>query len=446
VGVVRDDETGKPLANVTIRKPWQRDDDPWGSATTDAKGRYELVGLPMADLHELQVSPPANVPYLPANVRVRSADKSLTPLTFDIRLKRQRAVQGRVTERGTRKPVRGWVEYRPLADNPHLKNAPKLAEDRFGFQSIVTARLDADGRFLLPVLPGKGVLLVRSNDPYVPAQIDPRNADRSILDKNDSELLNTVPRPAWLVKWHGYRLVDVAAEAKTVPGDVVLDAGKSLPLKLVDPAGKPCAAWVFGLGAPATDRGEELTAGAGTIKTLTSGERRRIYARSLDKRFAGYLVLGGEEKDAVTLKLRPAARIKGRLVDVGGQPMPGVSFQVAYEDGPGRPGLLFLENLAARLQTEAEKQREGRAEGFAVFSKWDSTVGNEATDEQGRFRIEGLIPGLPFELKVQLTKPSDDPMMQKARYIVGMKVIARPTGEAGKTIDLGELRVIEPPK
>src|SRR5262249_59316726 len=118
-------------AGATVRKPWRRDDAPSASATTDDRGRYELFGLPPAETHELEVRPARNTPYLPANVFARAADKALTPLTLDIRLKRQRAVQGRVTERTSGKPVRGWVEYRPLADNPHLKDAPKLAEHRF---------------------------------------------------------------------------------------------------------------------------------------------------------------------------------------------------------------------------------------------------------------------------------------------------------------------------
>jgi RNA polymerase sigma factor (sigma-70 family) len=445
-GVVRDADTGKPLAGVYVSKPFQRDDVPSASATSDTQGRYNLLGLPPAHVHDLQVRPAANMPYLPANVRARAADTGLTPLVLDIRLKRQQTVEGRVTERRTGKPVRGWIEYRPLADNPHLKKAPKLAENRFGSQSIVSTSLDAAGRFMLPVLPGKAVLVVRADEPHLPVRIDPANAERTLLDKSDPELLNTVPRPVWPRRWHGYRLLDVATAARTVRCDLAVDAGKSLPLKVVDADGKPCGAWVFGLTPPEDDRLHELTGGAGVIRALAAGERRRLYARSLNGKQAGFVTLRGNDAGAVTLELRPAASVKGRLIDAGGKPLAGEHFQVAYEDGPGRPGLLFLDGLATRLETEAEQKRAFRVDGFGGFSKWNYQTGSESTDTDGRFQIDGLIPGLPFELKAQLTGPPADPKKPKVRPILGMVRVARPTGQAGKTTDLGELRAPEPRK
>jgi len=287
---------------------------------------------------------------------------------------------------------------------------------------------------------------VRTNEPYLPARIDPVNADRSLLDKNDPELLNTVPRPAWPVRWHGYRLVDVPGDARTVRCDLTVDVGKSLPLKVVDADGKPCSAWVFGLAPAEGDRLHELTRGTGVIHALAVGERRRVYARSLDGKWAGFMMLRGDEAGVITLKLRPAASVKGRLIDVQGKPLAGVYFQVAYEDGPGRPGLLFLDGLAARLETEAEQKRAFRVDGYGGFSKWNFQTGSESTDVEGRFQLRGLIPGLPFVLKAQLTGPPADPKKPKVRPIIGMVRVGRPTGQAGKTTDLGEVRAPEPRK
>ena len=84
----------------------------------------------------------------------------------DIEIDRQQAVTGRVTD-GAGKPVRGWVEYRPLAANANLKGKPLLAEPRWR-QWAPGAQLDGDGRFILPVLPGPGVLLVRGDGDYLP--------------------------------------------------------------------------------------------------------------------------------------------------------------------------------------------------------------------------------------------------------------------------------------
>jgi hypothetical protein len=177
------------------------------------------------------------------------------------------------------------------------------------------------------------------------------------------------------------------------------------------------------------------------IRALAAGERRRLYARSLDGKRAGFLVLRGDETGRVTLKLQPAASVKGRLVSSGGKPLAGVRFQVAYEDGPGRPGLLLLEHLAIRMKTKTETKLLERTgdEAEHLGARFQTTTG--ATDAQGRFHIGGLIPGLAFVLKAQLRVPPDSKKPQAQTIL--MVPVGRLAGLAGKTTDLGELRVRE---
>jgi hypothetical protein len=151
------------------------------------------------------------------------------------------------------------------------------------------------------------------------------------------------------------------------------------------------------------------------------------------------LVLDGSEKGALTVPLRPTGTVTGRLVSSAGKPLAGLSFQVAYDDGPGRPGVYFSSGgYRHRFPTPAEKTREERTAGF-LEGRTDYLAGNEVSDSQGRFRLTGLLPEVAFDLKVQLTRDAGKPM--KNPIIAGMVKVARPTVKPGEVLDLGELKV-----
>src|SRR5207249_486157 len=71
VGVVRDRDTKKPLAGVTIRTLklanhpiFYMDGQELVRTTTDAKGRYRLVGMPKGEGNKIMIKPPGDLPYL----------------------------------------------------------------------------------------------------------------------------------------------------------------------------------------------------------------------------------------------------------------------------------------------------------------------------------------------------------------------------------------------
>jgi hypothetical protein len=63
-----------------------------------------------------------------AQAKLELTDIRIIDLPIAVEIERQRAVTGVVTDKDTGKPVRGWVEYRPLASNPALKDKPLLAD------------------------------------------------------------------------------------------------------------------------------------------------------------------------------------------------------------------------------------------------------------------------------------------------------------------------------
>src|SRR5262249_44616444 len=154
VGVVRDRDTGKPLAGVTVRSAiasaWSSSGRRDLRATTDREGRYRLAGLPRGGGQRLLLEPPAGLPY-PAATGGPPAGTGLAPVQVDFALKRGVVIRGRVTDGVTGKPVRATVEYYAFADNPHLREAPD-----FRASGRVSAATGPDGSFALVGLPGRG--------------------------------------------------------------------------------------------------------------------------------------------------------------------------------------------------------------------------------------------------------------------------------------------------
>jgi RNA polymerase sigma factor (sigma-70 family) len=439
IGVVRDKETGKPVAGARVGKQWTRDDDPWGWTTTDKDGRYRLEGLSWA-VHELTVDPPANTPYLRTTARAAADRPGTEPVTCDVEILRQRLVSGRVTDRVSGKPVSGWVEYRPLADNPTLKTVPFLAEPTWPPRDV-TAQIDKDGRFSIPTLSGRGVLVVRAVGSFLPAPVaeSDRKAGAKVVDAKDPELLDTRPRPLWPAAFHAYRVLDVPAREDPTC-DLTVDAGRSLALTALAPDGKAREVWALGLEPLPFDRGGDLPGGRGTIRALAERERRRVFLQTTDGKYAGVVVLRGDETEPLTAKLQPTGTITGRVVDTDGKPLTGLSFQVAYDDGPGRTGVYFGGGgFRYRFPTPAESNRQQRIDGF-FGDKRDYLVGPEKSDDQGRFRLDGLFPEVAFDLKVMLTRTEVEGK-QKRDIIVGMVKVARPTVKPGEVLDVGDVKV-----
>src|SRR5262249_5178287 len=128
VGVVRDKDTGKPIAGAVVRSKTLAD-GPWDlrthlfRAVTDKDGRYRITGMPRGKGTQLQANRPSDLPYLMA-LKEAGERPGLEPVTLDFALKRGVWIDVKVTDKVTGKPVACWLEYAPFADNPHLKEAP----------------------------------------------------------------------------------------------------------------------------------------------------------------------------------------------------------------------------------------------------------------------------------------------------------------------------------
>jgi len=327
VGTVRDKDSGRPLAGITVQttfgfgKPFR-----YLTTTTDARGDYRLSGLPLKDFfgkdQELlacaKEGPPCvgslqHVDDVPGPASVRK----------DFALRRGAWARGRVIDRSTGRPVLVELNYFMLEDNPHVKDYPAYGPNRPAQNAPF--RSDENGEFQIAVIPGRGILGARATGPYrlgaglenikglhsrglapVPA------LPNAIRPTNYNTLVEIDPRP-------GEELMTVEIE---------LDRGRTLKGKLVGPDGEPVAGALM-MGAedilfpPWSER--PLPTAEFEVHALGTQRKRGLLFYHEAKHLAGAYVVKPDEAGPVTVRLEPYGTWSGRLVDRNGLPQAGGS-------------------------------------------------------------------------------------------------------------------------
>ncbi|MFO0807823.1 MAG: sigma-70 family RNA polymerase sigma factor [Gemmataceae bacterium] len=361
VGVVRDKDTRKPLAGVTVQSfklaNYPIPDMPIVRATTDADGRFRLVGLPKGRGNTVKLVPPDDVPYVATLADVPDTP-GLAPVAVDLELKRGVWIEGTLTDKLTGKPLRGAVAYLSLDENPHLRDYPG-----FVGMHINTADKD-DGTYRVVGLPGPGLVGVYHPHDYLRA---PERDDEFGAKEG---LLQTALYQFSTDKFSALTPIDPAAGAAAVRRDVTLDPGWTFKATVVGPDGRPLAGARTGfrtLGVPSWDRDVMPTA---EFTVLGFNPRRPCdtYVTHAAKNLAGVVPRPKANGEAVAVRLEAGATVVGRLVDADGKPRGGVE-------------------LAVYFHTRSNRK-------FWTDYSPDRTV----TDADGRFRMAALVPDHDYML------------------------------------------------
>jgi RNA polymerase sigma factor (sigma-70 family) len=397
VGIVRDKETGKPLVGVTITP--NKIANPYGVSnynaelirtTTDKDGRYRLVGLPKGEDNQL-LATTNDLPYIPVSKKVENT-AGLETVTVDFDLKRGIWVSGRVTEKGTGKPLSGGVGYYCFRDNPHSKDLPQ------GFAANSTGgRNREDGSFRIVALPGRGLIAVQvaHNSRYVPgvgaASIKGPRVNFGL------ECFDTVPFPLQIGN------MNTIAEINPKPGEesitcnlVVVPAvpGQSLTGALLGPDGKSLC--------DVESAGAQVEGGHFTVENLEPNQQRLILFRHEDKKLAGFLIVKGDDKGPLKVRLEQWGTLIGKVVTTEGDSLAGIG------------------SVECVVSTIKHRGSVPHLDTKCLLGKG------------GQFRIEGLTPGLTYELRVGKQGYAVDIVSGKSQDL---------TVKAGQTVDLGVVRV-----
>ena len=410
VGTVRDNESGKPLPGVTIQGHKLADDSAQGfiaahysRTTSDAEGHYRLTGMPIGKGHELLAVPPPGQPYLMSKktVDVTAGDDSSQA---DFGLKRGVLIRGQVTDAKTGVGVRDCtVDYFVFHDNPFYKQAPGFD----GASEVVGPYMtDQEGRYAVPGLPGRGVVAVQVYSKGL-ARYPLRAGVEKIpeLIKGGGTCSKVAPAPLNAGNKNVLVRVDPEEGAETFELNFQLDPGQVLTGTVLDPEGNPLKGAHY-KGASEVGSWTALDSAEFSVYAYDPKKPRTLVFVHLDRRLSGSVELKGEQKGTLNVQLQPWASVTGRLVDGDGKPLAGVE--------------LHDKHLPTHL--------------WAKVSNGEFATVNESflTDAEGRFRIEGLTPGLKYRPMVFEVEPRK--FLSGGAFEVAL--------EPGETKDVGQVKIV----
>jgi 5-hydroxyisourate hydrolase-like protein (transthyretin family) len=359
-GVVRDRQTGRPVAGVQISLQATGPQPSGPKTLTDRDGRYELLG-PVGPLATVVAQPQGGQPWF-AEVQYAKWPAE-GPLTVDFELLGGLPLRGRVTDQATGKPPRrAVVEYYPLPSNEH--NA--MLHGRSPMVPVSSSLLGPDGSWSLAVLPGPGIVLVAASprDSYASARLDAKelaglcqgvavgraSAWAHFADRSARSSARVVDR------YNALALINPDGQAAPAKLEFLLHRARPLRGTVVGPTGEPLAG-VKVSGLTSMPDAEVLPSASFTVEGLNPRVPRRLSFYHGEKRLGKTLTLRGEQPEALTVRLEPCGEVIGRVVDRAGKPA---------------------------------------ADTRVFFYRPDNDMHVQAkTDPQGRFRA-ALVPGLGY--------------------------------------------------
>ncbi len=136
-----------------------------------------------------------------------------------------------------------------------------------------------------------------------------------------------------------------------------------------------------------------------TISAVDPKKTRSLIFLHPEKKLVKTMELQGNEPGPLTVRLEPAGTVTGRLLDADGQPLAKVDLRVLFD-------------------------RKDNDYGAAYFPE------RVATDGEGRFRVDGLAPGLVYQIDVAGKPP---------QFTVA-SVAGRISVKSGETRNFGDIK------
>jgi RNA polymerase sigma factor (sigma-70 family) len=371
-GTVKDRRTGKPVAGAHVGgQPALPDGIGAGVHTrTDAQGRFTLLGLPKAKSYHLGVGVPSYV----STSKTVADTPGLQAIQAAFEVERALSLRVRVIDRATGRPVRAYVQYAIRGSNPSLELYPTFQRN-----AVSWTVNDRDGWETLTVLPGPALIAVQALEgEFTRARLKDRHADSRFVG-------NLVPTNLALDSYHAIVAINPQEkEPKSLVLTVELDPGRSVRGTVVGPDGKALegveVAGLIAVKKVADHDTDRLAGPSFTACGLEPAHPRTLVFLHGEKKLAAALTVRGDEREPLTVRLDRLGAFTGRLVGPMGQPVEGVEVFVRYSKQiePTLPGELVFGGLG--------KLRAAVA------------VRSARTDRAGRFRVDGVVPGMKYDL------------------------------------------------
>jgi hypothetical protein len=387
-GIVRDHNTQKGIPGMWVgphgeaMRGFSEGEYSW---TTDKDGRFTIPGLdPSVSRLEITAVPQPGELYPITTVPVdEKSEVVIEPhrgIPFRLKL---------TDEQG--QPPFAEVTYHVVLPNTHTPDSRMV-----GYNGAINfAARRSNGTYESFVLPGPGAVLVRLRDAsdYRPAHVDPKpffapgktkwTAQDMITTYGNHDTLSI--HPGWWLDQHEYAaIVLVNPPENSGPLELTATVSRDKPRQcsLVDPDNKPVmGATSEGLTFFPWDQEPRLRAASFPVTKLHPDRLRRITFVQEDRKLIGFLGARGDGDAPYTVRMQHWGTVTGRIVDENGKAL-----------------------------TPAGRPNRGEKAAYLFMGNWrgivtnsDATVGEHPggqTDEEGRFRLEQLVPGLRYSAEI----------------------------------------------
>jgi RNA polymerase sigma factor (sigma-70 family) len=407
-GTVRDADTKRPIPRAIVESHvlagTKLSQNTLYHTVAGEQGRYRFTGLPRGKGNRIRIRPPADLPYVPV-VKDVPVVKLFAEATVDAALSRGVWVDVTVADKATGRPVPGYVSYFVY---PEKRSPARPFEQPFQNEYDNFMPVRNDGTFRFVAVPRRAILAFRADWKKYPIAREAATID--------------FPFGISSSNFQAFAPLNPKAGDAPVKVKFVLDAGGIVKGRILDPEGRPLSS------ALATNLRDDwygepdwpLKTPDFTVLGLHPDHPRLVCFVHPQKKLAGSVVVRGNEKQPIRVKLQPWATVSGRLLEARGKPIPNAElrFTEVPVRKPGQPmsldtGLHVVEHIGYQPSPDPR------------------------TDEQGRFRIERLVPGLKYNLALMDERGATKVEEIKWLGLVFTELVLKP----GESKELGDRKL-----